>query len=75
MWIIACPLYIRRPLGQRRDDVVRDGQDDQLDLFDQGLRVDERPVDVDQATEPFAPAGVAAGDGVDRPAGARQGHA
>ena len=61
--------------GQRRDRVVGDGQDDQLDLVEDRLRVGEDAADVDQRAEPFAPARVAAGDRVDRPAGARQGDA
>ena len=36
------------------------------------LRLGEGPADVDQRAEPLAPAGVAAGDRVDRPAGPRQ---
>ena len=58
--------------GQRRHDVVGDGQDDQLDLVEDRLRVGEDAGDIDQRAEPLAPARVAAGDRVDRPAGARQ---
>ena len=61
--------------GERPDHIVRDGQDDQLDLLDQRLRVGEGPGDLDQRAEPLASTGVAAGHGVDRPAGPRQRHA
>src|SRR6185503_15960954 len=58
-----------------RDRVVRDGEDDQLDLFDQGRRVGERPDARDEAPKPLAPRRVPAGDGMDRPAAAGQGDA
>ena len=58
---------------QRRDHVVGHGEDDQLDLLDEGLRLGERARPLDEAREAFPAAGVAAGDGVDRPAGPAQG--
>ncbi len=61
--------------GQGGHDVVRDGEDHQLDLVEDWLRIGEDPVDVDQRAEPLAPRGVATGDRVDRPARARQGDA
>ena len=73
VWIIAWPLYIRSAPASGRDRIVGDGQDDQLDLVDERLRVGERAAHLDERPEPLAPAGVAAGDGVDRPARARQG--
>ena len=73
VWIIAWPLYIRSEPASAGDRVVGDGQDDQLDLVEDRLRVGEDAGDVDQRAEPLAPAGVAAGDRVDRPAAAGQG--
>ena len=72
VWIIAWPLYIRSDPASRRDRVVGDGQDDQLDLVEDRLRVGEGAGDVDQRAEPLAPGRVAAGDRVDRPAAAGQ---
>ena len=59
--------------GERLDRVVRHGQDDQLDLLDEGLRLGERPGARRPAREPRPPAGVAAGDRMDRPAGPAEG--
>ena len=60
---------------KRRERIVGDRQDDEFDLLDEGLGVDERPLDGHEAPEPLAPTRVAAGDGVDRPAGPGQRHA
>ena len=43
VWTIAWPLYSRTRRGERRERVVRDGHDDQLDLLDEGLRLGEGP--------------------------------
>ena len=59
--------------GQRADDVVGDGEHDQLDLIEDRLRVGEDAGDVDERAEPLAPSGIPAGDRVDRPAAAGQG--
>ena len=59
--------------GERRDGVVGDGDDDQLDLLDEGLRLGERADAVDLRAEPLAAGRVAAGDRLDRPAGPAQG--
>ena len=61
--------------GQRRDDVVGDGEDDQLHLVQHGVRLGEDPAAVDEPTEPLPPAGIPTGHGVDRPAATRQGDA
>ena len=63
------------PPRHRLDGVVGDGQDDELDLLDEGLRLGEGPDALDQAREPLAATDVAAGDGMDRPAGTAQGDA
>ena len=59
--------------SQRGDGVVRDGQDDQLDLVEDGLRIGKDAGHLDQRAEALPAAGVAAGHGLDRPAGAAQG--
>ena len=58
--------------GERRDGVIGDGQDDELDLVEDRFGVREDAADLDQRTEPLAPTGVAAGDRVDRPAAAAE---
>ena len=57
------------------DRVVRDRDDDQLDLVEERRRLGKRAAAVDQALEPLAPRRVAAGDGLDRPAGPVEGDA
>ena len=42
VWTIAWPLYIRIARGERLDRIVGHGEDDQLDLLDEGLRLGER---------------------------------
>ena len=61
--------------GERPDDVIGDGQDDQLDFVEDRLRVGEDSADLDQRTKPLAPGGIAAGDGMDRPTPACEGDA
>ena len=73
MWTIAWPLYSRVCRGERGERVVGDGDDDQLDLLDEGLRLGERPGAAGQAGQPLAPGRIAAGDRLDRPAGPGQG--
>ena len=75
VWIMAWPPYIRSDPRERRDRIVGDGQDDQLDLVEDGLRIGEDAADVDQRAEPLAPAGIPARHRVDRPAGSTQRHA
>ena len=48
-------VHPERP-GERRDRVVGHGQDDQLDLIEDRLRIGEDAADVDQRAEPLAPA-------------------
>ncbi len=55
-------------VGQRRDRIVGDGQDDELDLLDEGLCLGERACPVDGAREPGSPRRIATGHGLDRPA-------
>src|SRR5207247_1057397 len=64
-----------KPARECRDRIVRDGQDDQLHLFDQGFRIGEGAIDLHKRPEALATTDVTAGDGVDRPAGPRQGNA
>ena len=76
VWIIAWPLYIRTLARHRLDRVVGDGQDDELDLLDEGLRLGEparsrRPRPMNRSRQRR----IAAGDGMDRPAGTAQGDA
>ena len=47
----------------RRNGVVGDGQDDQLDLVEEGLGLGKRPGALDQRPEPLAASGVTAGNG------------
>ena len=61
--------------GQRGDGVVRDGDDDQLDLLDEGLRLGERTGPADERAEVLAPARVTARHRLDRPAGPGEGDA
>jgi hypothetical protein len=60
--------------GEGGDRVVGDREDDELDLVEDRLRVGEDADDVDERAEPLTAGRVAAGDGVDRPAGTRQRH-
>ena len=59
--------------GERPDGVVRDGQDDQLDLLDQRLRLGEGARTLDGAGEPGTAVRIATRHGVDRPTGTAQG--
>ena len=74
VWTIAWPLYIRSPpatRGSRR----RGRPGDQLDLVDEGRRLGERADARRRGCGTLPPGGVAARDGVDRPAGAVEGDA
>ena len=54
--------------GERHDDVVGDGEHDQLHVVDQGLGLGEGADAADQRSEPLAPGGIAGGHGADGPA-------
>ena len=58
---------------ERGEGVVGDGDDDQLDLLDQGLRLGEGSGAAGQAGQSLAPVRIAAGDRLDRPVGPGQG--
>src|SRR4051812_11580682 len=58
--------------GESRHDVVGDGEDDQLDLVEDRLGIGEDAGHLDERAETIAPRRIAAGDRVDRPAGAGQ---
>ena len=71
VWIIACPAYSRRPRRAARDDVVGDGEDHELDIVDDGVRLGEGADAGHELAEPLAAGRVARRDGADRPAGPR----
>ena len=54
--------------GERLDDVVRDGEDHELDVVDERVRLGERADARDALAEPLAARRVARRDGADRPA-------
>jgi len=58
---------------ERSELVVRDGDDDQLDLLDERLRFGECARATGQPGHPLTAGRIAAGDRLDRPAGAGQG--
>jgi hypothetical protein len=57
---------------QRGDRVIGHREDDELDLLHERRRLGEATGPLDEPAEPLAPLRVAAGDGMDRPAGPRQ---
>ena len=73
MWTSAWPEYRRRLVGEAGEGVVRDGQDDQLDLVEDGCRFGERARAADEPAEPLPATGIAAGHRGDRPAAAAEG--
>src|SRR4029079_17726656 len=59
--------------GDTGDGVVRDRDDDQLDLVHEGRRLGEGPAALDEARESLAPRRVPARHRLDRPAGPPEG--
>jgi hypothetical protein len=61
--------------GKRRDGVVGHGEDDELDLLDEGRRLREAACSLDPASKRLAPTGITARHGVDGPARPGEGDA